>query len=108
MYNYKNFKAEDLTKWIKENNILDYLLDPRKTHIQLVQRIGDILKVLAFEDCLEDQDLEMIWALSNSSYKQEIYKAMNEVSVSFKPKHSNFFFTKITERNPNEFRVEDF
>lgn len=28
--------------------------------------------------------------------------------MNLKPVHADFFFTKITERNPNEFRVEDF
>lgn len=31
-----NFDANDLIKWIKENNVLELLMDPRKTHAQLV------------------------------------------------------------------------
>lgn len=87
---------------------MDLLLDPRKTHLQLVQRIADILRLLAYEDELSNEELDKVWLLSNSSYKNEVYKALNEISVNLKPEHANFFFSKITERNPNEFRVEDF
>ena len=83
-------------------------MDPRKTHLQLVQRISDILRLLAYEDQLTEEELEKVWALANSSYKNEVYKALNEISVNLKAEHADFFFTKITERNPNEFRVEDF
>jgi hypothetical protein len=33
MYAQKNFTPADLVKWIKENKILDLLLDPKKTHM---------------------------------------------------------------------------
>lgn len=108
MYSHKNFKSSDLVQWIKENKVLDLVLDPKKTHIQLVQRISDILRLLAYEDQLGEEELKMVWTLACSSYKNEVYKALNEISVHLKVEHAYFFFEKITARNANEFRVEDF
>jgi hypothetical protein len=47
---HKNFKSGDLIAWIKENDVLDLILDPKKTHLQLVQRIADILRLLASDN----------------------------------------------------------
>lgn len=108
IYRQKNFKVEDLLKWIKDNNVMDTLLDPRKTHLQLVQRLGDVIQLMAVEDQLSDDDLEKIMILSRSSYKSEVYKVINDIASSLKPNHQNFFYKNLTEKKKNEFRVEDF
>lgn len=66
------------------------------------------MRLFASDNQLTQVELDKVWILACSSYKSEVYKALNEISVNLKAEHSEFFFTKITEKNPNDFRVEDF
>jgi len=55
MYNVnKNFSSEFLIEWILQNGLLDIIWDPRKTHLQLVQRSNDIFRLLAREKKLDE------------------------------------------------------
>jgi hypothetical protein len=46
MFNNKSFTAQFLIDWILSNGVFTILFDPRQTHLQLVQRCNDILKLL--------------------------------------------------------------
>ena len=43
----KVLTIENLIEWMSEHGVFDILWDTKKTHLQLVQRSGDIFKVLA-------------------------------------------------------------
>ena len=71
----KVFSKEFLLDWLKKNEVLDIIWHPVKTHIELVKRSGDIFKLLAEENQLNDQILETIKELSTSAfYKAEALK----------------------------------
>lgn len=46
MFNSKTFTAQFLIEWIQSNGVYTQIFDTKKTHIQLVQRSSDILKLL--------------------------------------------------------------
>lgn len=82
MYSQKSFTAQYLIQWIVDNGVFLLLFDPKQTHLQLVQRTDDVLKLLLTENSLSIEVLEMFWALSKTpDYKLEVYKKVNEVAV---------------------------
>lgn len=95
MFNSKTFTAKFLIEWIETNGVYAQIFDTKKTHIQLVQRSSDILKLLLQEDLLTIQILEQFWSLSKTDYKVEIYKIINEISVWFKQPHIDYIFDQI-------------
>ena len=95
MFNNKSFTAAFLIEWIEKNGVYSILFDTKKTHLQLVQRTADILKLLLQEDKFTPQILDMFWSLSRAEYKFEIYKIVNEVSIWFKQEHIDYIFEQF-------------
>jgi hypothetical protein len=50
-----------LVKWIAENKVLELVFDPQKTHLQIVQRCDEIIKLLLAEDELTAERMQMFW-----------------------------------------------
>lgn len=48
----KTFTPMFLIQWMDENGVFSQLFDPKKTHLQLVQRTSDVLKLLLSENML--------------------------------------------------------
>jgi hypothetical protein len=69
---------------MQENEVFTILFDPRQTHLQLVQRCNDILKLLLQEDMFTPKLQEMFWNLAKTDYKFEVYKIISEVSLYLK------------------------
>lgn len=67
-----------------DNDIFDILFDSKKTHLQIVQRTSEILKLLLSEDKMQLSLAEQFWNLSKSDYKFEVYKIINEISYYLK------------------------
>lgn len=84
------------------------LFDPKKTHLQLVQRCSDIIKLLLQEDQLTLPILEDFWALAKSDYKFEIYKIINDASIWLAQPHIDFFFAQIKQIPPEKIALEEF
>ncbi len=58
MFNSRTFTAKSLIEWMETNGVFSLLFDAKKTHMQLVQRTANILKLLLSEDALSAQTLE--------------------------------------------------
>jgi ubiquitin carboxyl-terminal hydrolase 34 len=52
LYASKSFTSQYLIQWISENGVYPLLFDPKQTHLQLVQRCNDIIKLLLHENLL--------------------------------------------------------
>lgn len=91
----KNFTSQFLVEWMQSNGVFSILFDTKKTHLQLVQRTSDILKLLLQENMLTQELMEMFWSLAKSDYKFEVYKIINECSFYLKQEHTDFFFKEI-------------
>jgi hypothetical protein len=74
------FTTEFLLEWMKENGVFSVIWDPRKTHLQLVQRSSDIFRLLAKEKQLSGDLLDLIWGLAESDYKTDVLKFVGESS----------------------------
>lgn len=79
----KVFSIEQLISFMNEHGVFDILWDPKKTHLQLVQRSGEIFKVLPKENLLTMELLSQFWSLSKSDYKSEIFKIINDSAFHF-------------------------
>jgi len=91
----KNLSPIFLISWMEENGVFSILFDTKKTHLQLVQRLTDIMKLLLAENMFSPTLMEMFWSLSKADYKFEIYKIINEVSFYLKQEHIDFVFDQI-------------
>lgn len=74
------------------NEVFALLFDPKKTHLQLVQRCTDIIKLLLSEKMFTPELMEQFMSLSRTDYKFEVYKIINECSFYLESEHINFFF----------------
>lgn len=91
----KNLSPIFLISWMEENGVFSILFDTKKTHLQLVQRLTDIMKLLLAENMFSPTLMEMFWSLAKADYKFEIYKIINEVSFYLKQEHIDFVFDQI-------------
>lgn len=80
----KVFSTEWLIVWMIEFGVFAILWDPKKTHMQLVQRSGEIFKVLPKENLLTMELLKQFWSLSKSDYKSEVFKILNDAAFYLK------------------------
>ena len=84
--------TQELIEWISSNGVFTAIWDPKKTHLQLVQRSGDIFRMLLKEDLLSEALLEQFWNLTKSDYKLEIFKILNDVEYQLEQKQIEYIF----------------
>ena len=91
-----------------EHGVFDILWDTKKTHMQLVQRSGDIFKLLAQKSLLNMPLLQQFWSLSLSDYKSEVFKIINDTAIFLDQEHIEYLFNQITETNSSKLGMEEF
>lgn len=91
-----------LVEWMQTHGVFDVLFDPKKTHLQLVQRCDEVLKLLLSEDMLSTELLTQFWNLTKSDLRAEVYKIISDCSFYFKQKHLDFVFDRIRNDTPIE------
>jgi hypothetical protein len=69
---------------MQTHGVFDVLFDPRKTHLQLIQRCDEVLKLLLSEDMLTEELLAQFWNLTHSDLKTEVFKIISDCSFYFK------------------------
>lgn len=100
--------TQDLINWIQENQVFTAIWDPKKTHLQLVQRSGDIFRMLLKEDLLSEDLLKQFWNLTKSDYKLEIFKILNDCEYSLEQPQIEFIFDQITLTPATKLGIEEF
>jgi hypothetical protein len=50
MFSFKSLTSEFLINWMEANGVFSILFDSKKTHMQLVQRTSEIIKLLLQEN----------------------------------------------------------
>lgn len=95
MMTTKSMTNTEIISWLNDNQVFSILFDTKKTHLQIVQRCSEVLKLLLSEDALQIQLLDMFWSLSKSDYKFEVYKIVNEIAFYLKQDHINYIFEQI-------------
>jgi len=103
------FTGKFLVEWMQTHGVFEVLFDAKKTHLQLVQRCDEILKLLLQEDMLSGELLQLFWDLTRTDLKLEVYKIISDCSFYFKQKHLDFLFDKISlEIPPEKLGMEEF
>jgi hypothetical protein len=110
MYNInKNFSSEFLIDWIVTNGLLDIIWDPRKTHLQLVQRSNDIFRLLAKEKKLDENIAKKVMILVNyPEYKVEALKFITDNSYFLEPEQKEFFARQVASSPVAQLKNCDF
>jgi hypothetical protein len=91
-----------LVDWMQTHGVYDLLFDPKKTHLQLVQRSDEVLKLLLQEDRLSEDLLQLFWGLTKTDLRIEVFKIISDCSFYFKQKHLDFLFDRIRLDTPVE------
>lgn len=73
-----------LIDWLTKNKVLELVFDPARTHLQIVQRCDEIIKLLLAEDQLTEDYLNQFWALTKAEMRLDVYKIINDCAYSFK------------------------
>ena len=100
-----------LIDWLQENDIFSLLFDVKRTHLQIVSRLSEILKLLLQENQLTLQRFEMFLTLAKSDYKPEVYKILSEIAYYLLPEHFDIVLNQIIGINSvaiDKLSLEDF
>ena len=108
MFANKSFTADFLIQWMTDNGVFSILFDPKKTHLQLVQRCTDVLKLLLQENKFDQGLMEAFWSLAKTDYKYEIYKIINDTSFYLHQEHIDYFFEQIKQVPAEKLAIEEF
>ena len=100
--------TQEIINWITSNEVFSQIWDPKKTHIQLVQRSGDIFRCFLKEDLLNEELLNMFWNLTKSDYKVEVFKILNDCEYYLEQAQIEFIFSQITQTPAVKLGVEEF
>ena len=84
IFSTKNFTGAFLVEWLAKNEVFSIIFTPKTTHLQLVQRSSDILKLFLSEDMFTQDQMAQFWALTKSDYKFEVYKIISDISYNLK------------------------
>ena len=86
------FPGKFLAEWMQSHGIFDILFDHKKTHLQLIQRSDEILKLLLTEDLLDEALMQQFWRLTKTDLRLEAYKIISDCSMQFRQQHLDFIF----------------
>ena len=100
-------QTQEMIEWILNNQVFSLIWDSKKTHVQLVQRSGDIFRCFLKEDLLTEELLAMFWNLTKSDYKQEIYKILNDCEYYLEQAQIEYIFNQITETQAVKLGIEE-
>lgn len=84
--------SKQLIGWIEQNELFDAIWNPKKTHLQLVQRSCDIFRMLLKEDLLMEPQLVQFWNLTKSDYKVEIFKILSDCEFYLEQPQIEYIF----------------
>lgn len=104
----RGMKIADLARWIKNNSVLTHIFGD-ESHDQIVQRAGEVLKLLANDDSLTLSDINLIWAVSqkNEDLRKVVYSILVEVNSSMKPEILAHIVQKVSELHPSKLLQEE-
>lgn len=78
------FPGKFLAEWMHSHGIFDVLFDHKKTHLQLIQRSDEILKLLLSEDMLDEGLMQQFWSLTKTDLRLETFKIISDCSMQFR------------------------
>ena len=84
-----------LIQWLQENDIFALLFDLKKTHLQIVSRLSEILKLLLQENQLTLERFELFLSLAKSDYKLEVYKILSDIAYYLQTDHFDIVLNQI-------------
>ena len=91
-----------LVDWMLEKGVFGILFDPKKTHLQLVQRCEEVLRLLLQEDALTPELLRDFWSLTKTELRTEAYKIIQACSASLRQQHLDFIFEQMSEHTARD------
>lgn len=95
-------KTDYLVTWIEKEGICEALLHPDSTHVELIRRSPEVLKLLLTKKRLETRHLNMLWDLACSgkheSVEHLIYEIVKELTPLLSERLRGHLFQRIAEK----------
>jgi len=92
-----------LVEWMQTHGVFDVLFGAKKSHIQIIQRSDEVLRLLLTEDMLSDELLAQIWSLTRADvFRNEVFKLITDCSYFFNQHHLDFIYDRIQKDVPVE------
>ena len=99
---YTKFSGKYLVDWMLEKGVFGILFDAKKTHLQLVQRCEEVLRLLLQEDALSPELLQEFWGLTKTDMRTEAYKIIQACSLSLRQQHLDFIFEQMSQHTARD------
>lgn len=96
------FSGKYLVDWMLEKGVFGILFDAKKTHLQLVQRCEEVLRLLLQEDALSPELLQEFWSLTKTDMRTEAYKIIQACSLSLRQQHLDFVFEQMSQHTARD------
>lgn len=103
----KTLTVTFLFDWITKNAVLDVILDPKRTHQQLVERSDEVYTFFLREKVATEEILLKWWNLQ-TSYKREVLKIISDNSFYLEQEQKIFFFEQVIKLPVNQLDTQDF
>ena len=103
----KTLSVEFLVDWINKNGVLDVILDPKRTHQQLVERSEEVYMFLLREKQASDEILLKWWNLQ-TSYKREVLKIISGNTYVLDLNQKQLFFEQVLKLPVAQLDTQDF
>lgn len=110
MSSSNTFTTDFLIEWMRNNDVFATIWDPRKTHLQIVQRTNEIFKLLVKDDKMDLDLMKLFWSLAKSdhTYQVEVFKIISEANHYLKLTHIEFFFNELTQQPAEKLTMAEF
>ena len=104
----RGMKSTELANWVKSKKIIEIIYGD-ESHDQIVQRSGEVLKLLANDDSLSNSDIDLIWAssLKNDDLRKVVYSILIESGSALKQDILTHLIEKVSELPPGKLLQEE-
>lgn len=95
-----NLVSKIVSKFMKDDFILDQLFSRDKTHSQIIQRSEKVLKLLFIQKVLTDQHRDIIWKQTQTQdddSKEQMVKALISAADEMQEEDKLFFLSNIKQ-----------
>lgn len=94
-----------MCKWLVDCQILPTALQSHLHHKQFVEQIAKITRFMLRNDCVTDQDLELLWACTEGKHESivsNLYDMIAALTPVFKKSQLDLFFGKLEVVSPHD------
>jgi hypothetical protein len=105
----KFLTADGIIKWVTDRKVVNTVLN-RLQHEQVVKRSSGLLRFLAQQGALEDQHIDLLWAIATGRHEdlvRIVYRVFAELAQDLNETQLGYLFESIQRKPLNEYKEFD-